>query len=124
MRPDPIAEGRHGAVTGCTGYEIRLTGTLARRWWPWFEDYRVTTAPSGETVLSTQISDQRLLIGALVTLHELGYSLVCISAASLEEKREAEGALGPVRSPVNIDDDSDRQPDKREDVEVDDHARL
>lgn len=38
----------------------------------------ITTEPSGETVLSGEISDYRMLLGALVTLHELGYELVSI----------------------------------------------
>jgi len=71
-------------MIGCVGYEIRVTGTLDQRWWEWFEDYTITPEPSGETLLSGRVSDQRLLLGALVTLHELGYALVSITPASPE----------------------------------------
>lgn len=66
------------AVIDRARYEIRVNGTLDRRWWGWFEDYTITTEPSGDTRLSGQISDQRLLIGTLVTLHEFGHPLVSV----------------------------------------------
>lgn len=71
-------------MIGCAGYEIRVRGTLDQRWWEWFEDYAITTEPSGETMLSGGVSDQRLLIGTLVTLHELGHALVSITPTSHE----------------------------------------
>ncbi len=67
-----------------TRYEIRVKGTLDGRWRAWFESYAITFVPSGETVLSGQISDPRLLIGTLVTLHELGHPLVSIIPAPQE----------------------------------------
>ncbi len=71
-------------MIGSAGYEIRVRGTLDRRWWEWFEDYAITTEPSGETRLSGRVSDQRSLLGTLVTLYELGHALVSITSASHE----------------------------------------
>ena len=78
------------AVIGRARYEIRVNGTLDRRWWGWFEDCTITTEPSGETRLSGQISDQRSLIGTLVTLHELGHPLV---SAVLVPQAQETGAI-------------------------------
>lgn len=86
-------------MTDLAGYEIRVTGSLDRRWWAWFEDFKIRLEPSDQTVLSGTPSDQRLLIGALVTLHELGHSLVSISQRSEDRKvarcAQSEGLRNP-----------------------------
>ena len=65
-------------MTAGRRYEIRVAGSLDRRWWGWFEGYTITAEPSVETILSGEIRDYRTLLGALVTLHELGHELVSI----------------------------------------------
>jgi hypothetical protein len=62
-----------------TTYEIRISGLLDRRWWVWFDGYTITSDRPDETVLLGQTSDQRSLIGTLVTLHQLGYPLVSLA---------------------------------------------
>lgn len=87
---DGVRRARRGrrVVTDLAGYEIRVSGSLERRWWAWFEDFTVTIEPSDQTVLSGTPVDQRLLIGALVTLHELGHSLVSINQRSEESRQD------------------------------------
>lgn len=66
-------------VQGPTMYEIRVWGLLDRRWWGWFDGYTIVHERSDETILIAQVSDQRLLIGTLVTLDQLGHPLVSMT---------------------------------------------
>jgi len=66
-------------VTSTTAYEIRVSGLLDQRWWAWFEGSAISHETPDKTVLRGRVSDQRSLIGILVTLYELGHPVVSMA---------------------------------------------
>lgn len=60
-------------------YEIRLGGTLDRRWEAWFDGLAVSHEPDGTTVLRGAIADQAALHGLLARIRDLGIPLLAVT---------------------------------------------
>ena len=58
-------------------YEIRVEGTLDRRWAAWFEGLQVTSEDA-ETVISGPLPDQPALHGLLAKVRDLGLCLISV----------------------------------------------
>lgn len=71
---------------GLTNYEIRVQGTISRRWLNWLDDIVVLdvadTGSSAMTTAKVSVPDQAALLGKLQQLHNLGFSLVQVRRIS------------------------------------------
>jgi hypothetical protein len=61
-----------------TGYEIRITGHLDRRWMAWFDGLAMRLEADGTTVISGPVPDQAALHGLLQRVRDLSLPLVSI----------------------------------------------
>ncbi len=76
--------------TPAATYEFRLAGRVEMRWYDWFDAPEVAVE-GGETVLRLRIADQSALHGALVTLRDLGLTLVAFNRRDPGEASESSG---------------------------------
>jgi hypothetical protein len=58
-------------------YEIRVKGTLDRRWATWFEGLQVTS-DGDQTVIAGPVADQAALHGLLTKVRDLGLFLIAV----------------------------------------------
>jgi len=58
-------------------YEIRVKGTLDRRWDTWFEGLQVTS-DGDQTVIAGPVADQAALHGLLTKVRDLGLFLIAV----------------------------------------------
>jgi len=58
-------------------YEIRVKGTLDRRWGTWFEGLQVTS-DGDQTVIAGPVADQAALHGLLTKVRDLGLFLIAV----------------------------------------------
>jgi hypothetical protein len=60
-------------------YRICVRGHFDLTWSDWFDGFSIHHADSGETVLLGPIPDQSALYGVLITLCNLGMSLISLN---------------------------------------------
>ena len=65
--------------------EIRVKGQIDPQWSEWFEEFTITHADPGETVLTGDVADQSALYGLIAKLRDLGLPLVSVDSAEIEE---------------------------------------
>ena len=53
-------------------------GHLTDRWSDWFDGLAIRNEPSGETILTGQVTDQAALYGVLTKIHNLNLILVSL----------------------------------------------
>jgi hypothetical protein len=73
-RPDPQPEPGRPTI-----YEIRIDGHLDREWSGWFENFAVTPAVDGTTLLTGPVADQSALHGLLRKVRDLGVPLISVN---------------------------------------------
>jgi len=70
-------------------YVIRVKGHLDIFWQAWFENLSITHQGDGTTLLSGPVRDQADLYGILFKMHDLGITLLELSASlSIEASEE------------------------------------
>ena len=70
-------------------YEIRVKGTLERKWSDWFDGFTITPQANDETLLTGPVADQAALHGLLAKIRDLGLPLLSVKrveAALLTEE--------------------------------------
>jgi hypothetical protein len=65
-------------------YEICVQGVLDAGWSCWFDGLRITSDPSGVTVMAGAITDQAALHGLLAKIRDLGLPLVSVRFVRVE----------------------------------------
>ena len=60
-------------------YEIRIKEEISENSLTWFEDFTVTRATSGETVLRGVLADQSALHGLLGKIRDLNLTLISVN---------------------------------------------
>jgi hypothetical protein len=65
-------------------YRIRVKGHVDPAWSDWFEGFALTHEANGETTLSGPIVDQSALQGVLLTISNLGLTLVSVNQVTRE----------------------------------------
>jgi len=60
-------------------YQIKVKGHLDRRHEEWLTGFSITHLPSGETVLTGQLTDQAALYGLLLRIRDLGIPLLSVN---------------------------------------------
>lgn len=60
-------------------YQIRVKGHLDRHHEEWLTGFSMTHLPSGETVLTGQLTDQAALYGLLLRIRDLGIPLLSVN---------------------------------------------
>ena len=65
-------------------YEIRVQGVLDAGWSGWFDGLRISSEPTGVTLMAAAIADQAALHGLLAKIRDLGLPLVSVRLLSLE----------------------------------------
>ncbi|HEU5486955.1 MAG TPA: hypothetical protein VFU98_18780 [Microlunatus sp.] len=75
-----------------SGYQLRVTGHLDRRWSSWFGDLVLTHSDDGTTCLTGAIADQAELYGVLSKIRDLGVTLISVEAVDVTTtERAAQG---------------------------------
>lgn len=57
-------------------YQIRVKGSLDRKWSDWFDGFTITPQPGDETLLTGPVQDQAALHGLLGKIRDLGLPLL------------------------------------------------
>lgn len=73
-------------------YEIRIKEPIADKWLPWFDEFTVTRAESGETLLAGSIPDQSALHGLLAKIRDLNLTLISVNQIETKKDNPKEGA--------------------------------
>jgi hypothetical protein len=66
-------------------YQIRVKGTLDRKWSDWFDGLTIILESDDETLLVGTVVDQSALYGLLLKLHNLGLPLLSVRRVPTEE---------------------------------------
>jgi hypothetical protein len=69
-------------------YQIRIQGHLHDRWAARFAPLTLTRLPSGETLLSGELTDQGALYGVLLQLRDLGLTLTEVRVERVASKED------------------------------------
>jgi hypothetical protein len=75
-------------------YQIRIKGTLDKRWSNWFDGFTIVPQAENETLLTGSVTDQISLHGLLSKIRDLGLpllSVVRIEAAPPAEQQSHNG---------------------------------
>jgi hypothetical protein len=71
-------------------YQVRIKGTLGKRWSDWFDGFTIIPQADDETLLTGSVTDQISLHGLLSKIRDLGLSLLSVerveAAPSTEEQ--------------------------------------
>lgn len=59
-------------------YHIRVKGNLDLKWSEWFDGFKITPQPNGETILIGLVVDQAALHGLLAKIRDLGLPLLSV----------------------------------------------
>ena len=61
-------------------YQLRVIGTLDRKWSDWFDGFTIVPHPQGndETLLTGPVADQSALHGLLAKIRDLGLPLLSV----------------------------------------------
>lgn len=62
-------------------YQIRVQGHLDSMLTDWFAPLKVINEPTGEAMLWGQLRDQAELLGLLLKLHDLNFTLLAVQRA-------------------------------------------
>jgi len=66
-------------------YQIRVKGSLDKKWSDWFDGFTITPQANGETLLAGPVADQCALHGLLAKIRDLGLPLLSVERAENEE---------------------------------------
>ena len=66
-------------------YQIRVKGSLDKKWSDWFDGFRISLQANDETLLTGPVADQAALHGLLAKIRDLGLPLLLVQRVSLEE---------------------------------------
>lgn len=66
-------------------YEIRLKGSLDRRWASRLEGMEITYLPNGDTLLTKQLPDQAALFSILNQVRDIGIQLLAVRIVDIGE---------------------------------------
>ena len=69
-------------------YEIRVKGTLDRKWSDWFDGFTITPQGNDETLLTGPVADQAALHGLLAKIRDLGLPLLSVKRLEAILKQE------------------------------------
>jgi hypothetical protein len=74
-------------MVGEDGYEVRVRvdGELDPAWAPLFGTASLATAPDGTTTIAGHLPDQAAVHGLLLTLRDLGLSLISVRLAAVDD---------------------------------------
>ena len=68
-------------------YQIKVKGTLGKRWSDWFGGFTITALPDDETLLAGVVTDQPALHGLLAKIRDLGLPLLLVQRMEPERER-------------------------------------
>jgi hypothetical protein len=60
-------------------FEIRVKEQIDEKWLPWFDEFTITCAESGETLLIGTITDQAALYGLIDKIRDLNLTLISVN---------------------------------------------
>lgn len=60
-------------------YEIRIKEQIGEKWLAWFDEFAITHAERGETLLTGAITDQAALHGLLARIRDLNLTLISVN---------------------------------------------
>jgi hypothetical protein len=63
---------------GQTVYQVRVKGSLDRKWSDWFDGFTVNPQANGETLLTGPVADQAALHGLLAKIRDLSLPLLSV----------------------------------------------
>ncbi len=71
-------------------YEIRVKGSLDRKWADWFDGFTITPLEDDETLLAGPVADQAALHGVLAKIRDLGLPLLSVQRVAGHDQRADE----------------------------------
>lgn len=89
--PNPVIESLHHQPGR---YEIRIKEPIDDKWLPWFDEFTVTRAESGETLLAGSIPDQSALHGLLAKIRDLNLTLISVNQIEPKKHNPKERSKG------------------------------
>ena len=69
-------------------YQIRVKGSLDRKWSDWFDGFTITPLASEETWLTGPVADQAALHGLLAKVRDLGLPLLSVKRVAIQNVKE------------------------------------
>ena len=66
-------------------YQIRVKGSLDRKWSDWFDGFTITPLASDETSLAGPVADQAALHGLLAKVRDLGLPLLSVKRVEIQD---------------------------------------
>jgi hypothetical protein len=89
-------------MIGARGYEVRVSvhGELTPSWSSFFGGASLALTTDGATTIEGRLPDQAAVHGLLVTIRDLGLSLISIRVVALDGATRDEGPPGPAPAVV------------------------
>ncbi len=81
-------------ATSAQRYRIRVRGHLGPAWSDWFDGFRVSAEPDGDTTLEGPVADQAALHGLLARVRDLGLTLLAVEAGNAAQPGDDEPVPG------------------------------
>ena len=75
-------------------YRLRVAGHLDHRWSPWFGAPELTHQADGTTCLTGVVADQAALHGLLLTIRDLGITLISVAAGEAPDEPVTQPPVG------------------------------